>query len=120
MIEEEKLDSFNIPTYEPRVEEIKDVIREEGSFIVEEIEIVMVPWDEGRNEDGDDLFVDGNIRAEFIARHTRAVMEPLLSANFGAEVMNELFSRFQKTIVQLMEVEKLEYANLMISLTKNC
>ncbi|XP_014496833.1 theobromine synthase 2-like [Vigna radiata var. radiata] len=119
LIEEEKLESFNIPTYEPSIEEIREVIREEGSFLIEELEIAMVPWDEGRNEDGDDVFVDENIRAEFIARHTRAVMEPLLSANFGVKVMDELFIRFQKKVVQLMEEERLEYANLVISLTKN-
>ena len=118
LIEEEKLDSFNIPTYEPTMEEIRDVIREEGSFFIQESEIVMVPWDEGRKEDGDDSFDDENVRAQFIARYTRAVMEPLLSANFGAKVMNEFFIRFQKKVVQLMEVEKLEYAILVVSLTK--
>jgi len=120
LIEEEKLESFNIPTYEPTIEEIRNVIREEGSFFIQELEIAIVPWDEGRNEDGDDDFVDENIRAEFIGRHTRAVMEPLLSVNFGAKVMDELFFRFQKKVVQLMEEERLEYANLVISLTKNC
>ncbi|KAK7374339.1 hypothetical protein VNO80_07769 [Phaseolus coccineus] len=113
LIEEEKLDSFNIPTYEPTIEELRHVIGEEGSFFIQELETVIVPWDEGTNEDDDE-----NVRAQFIATYTRAVVEPLLSANFGAKVMNKFFIRFQKKIVQLMQVEKLEFANLVISLTK--
>ncbi|RDX58085.1 7-methylxanthosine synthase 1, partial [Mucuna pruriens] len=119
LIEEAKLDSFNIPTYEPTIEEIKHVIQEEESLFLQKLEIFTVPWDEGVNEYGVDSFLDGNIRAEFIAKYTRAAMEPLLSAKFDAKVINELFIRFQKKIVQLMEVEKLEYANMVISMTKN-
>jgi len=120
LVEEEKIDSFNIPTYEATMEEIRHVIREEGSFFIQESEIVIVPWDEGRNEDGDEFSVDENIRAEFIASYARAAMEPLLAAKFGTKIMNELFIRFRKKVVELMKVERLEYANLMISLTKIC
>ncbi|XP_014497400.1 7-methylxanthosine synthase 1 [Vigna radiata var. radiata] len=114
LIEEEKLESFNIPIYEAKVEEIVQVIREEGSFFIQESEIAIVPWDARKNEDGDE-----NIgAAEFITSCIRAVTEPLLAANFGTKIMNELFIRFQKKIVQLMEVERLEYANLIIYLKK--
>ncbi|RDY07384.1 Salicylate carboxymethyltransferase, partial [Mucuna pruriens] len=119
LVEEEKLDTFNIPLYEPTVEEIRHVIQEEGSFFVQRLEISIMPWDEGINESGDDSFLDGNIRAELMAKHARAIMEPLLSAKFGAQVINEVFTRYQKKIVQLREVEKLESATFVISMTKN-
>ena len=45
-------------------------------------------------------------------------MEPLLSAKFEAQVIDELFIRIQKKLVQIMKVEKFETANLMISLEK--
>ncbi|WVZ08848.1 hypothetical protein V8G54_022194 [Vigna mungo] len=121
LIEEEKMDSFNIPIYEPTVEEIIQVIGEEGSFFIQESEIAMVPWGARKSEDDDEFLIDENIgAAEFITRCIRAVTEPLLAANFGKNIMNKLFIRFQKKIVQLMEVEILEYANLIIYLTKNC
>ncbi|KAK7394705.1 hypothetical protein VNO78_15240 [Psophocarpus tetragonolobus] len=114
LIEEEKLESFNIPVYEPTVEEIRHVIREEGSFFVQELEILILPWDEGINEG-----VDGNVKAEFMGKVARAIMEPLLSAVFGAGVINEVFIRYRKKIVQLLEVEKLESSIFVISMTKN-
>ncbi|KAH1235006.1 7-methylxanthosine synthase 1 [Glycine max] len=108
LIEEEKLDSFNIPVYEPTLEEIRHAIQEEGSFVVLRLEILILPLDEGLNEGGDDSFLAGNIKAELIAKHMRAILEPLLSTKFGAEVINELFIRYEKKTMQLMEVEKLE------------
>ncbi|KRH40369.1 hypothetical protein GLYMA_09G254200v4 [Glycine max] len=120
LIEEEKMDSFNIPAYKPTVEEIRHVIEEEGSFFVQRLEILISPWYEGINiEGGDGFFVNGNVRAEYITKNIRAVMEPLLSTKFGGEVINELFIRFKKKIEQIMEVEKLEGATLVISMTKN-
>lgn len=119
LVEESKLDSFNIPTYEPTIEEVKQLIQEEESLSLQRLEIFTVPRDEGINERSDDSFLDGNERAEFIATYTRAAMEPLLSAKFEAEIINEIFIRFQKKLVQLMEVEKFETANLMISMTRN-
>uniref|UniRef100_A0A0R0IDD3 Jasmonate O-methyltransferase n=1 Tax=Glycine max TaxID=3847 RepID=A0A0R0IDD3_SOYBN len=118
LIEEEKLDSFNIPVYEPTLEEIRHAIQEEGSFVVLRLEILILPLDEGLNEGGDDSFLAGNIKAELIAKHMRAILEPLLSTKFGAEVINELFIRYEKKTMQLMEVEKLECGNLMISMIK--
>ena len=114
MIEEEKLDSFNIPVYEPTVEEIRHVIQEEGSFFLQQLEILILPWDEGLNEG-----VDANIKAQFMAKVARAIMEPLLSAKFGREVIIEVFIRYEKKLAQLMEVEKLESTTFVISMTKN-
>ncbi|XP_014496834.1 jasmonate O-methyltransferase isoform X1 [Vigna radiata var. radiata] len=115
MIEEEKLESFNIPVYEPTVEELRNVIEEEGSFLIERLEILILPWDDGMSEGSDD------IKAALMAKHVRAIMEPLMSTKFGAEVITEVFLRYQKKAVQLMEVEKekLEFATFMISMTKN-
>ena len=65
----------------------------------------------GINECGDDSFLDGKLRAEFIAKYTSAATESLLSAKFEAEIIHEIFIRFQKKVVQLMEVEKFECVN---------
>ncbi|KAL9297011.1 hypothetical protein ACSQ67_022907 [Phaseolus vulgaris] len=116
LIEEAKLESFNIAVYEPTVEEVKHVIEEEGSLFVQRFEVAISVWDEGINIEGGD---DENIRAEIISKHARAAMEPLLSQKFDAKVINELFVRFQKKIVQVMKVGKLESATFIISIRKN-
>jgi len=107
--------------YEPTVEELRHVIQEEGSFFIQRLEILILPWDEGINKGSDDSSLDGNMKAELMAKHVRAIMEPLMSTKFGAEVITEVFMRYQKKVAQLMKVEKekLEFATFMISMTKN-
>ena len=46
LIEEAKLDSFNIPTYEPTIEEIRHLIKEEESLFLQRLEVFTVPRDE--------------------------------------------------------------------------
>lgn len=120
MIEEAKLESFNIPVYEPTVEEVKHVIQEEESLFLERLEVVITAWDEGINIEGgdDDSFHGENERVEIISKQVQAAMEPLLSEKFDAEVIKELFVRFQKKIMQIMKVEKLESVTFVISITK--
>lgn len=106
--------------YEPRVEEVKDVIEEEESLFLQRLEVVIWPWEEGLNiEGGDDSFRNENMRAEIITKHARAALEPLLSEKFDAKVINEVFVRFQNKIVQIMKVGKLESAIFIMSIRKN-
>ncbi|KAJ0010580.1 hypothetical protein Pint_34738 [Pistacia integerrima] len=52
-IEEDKLDQFNLPCYAPAVEEVKQMIRAEGSFSIRKFEIFTVDWAPSANiEDG--------------------------------------------------------------------
>ncbi|XP_057746108.1 probable methyltransferase TCM_000168 [Arachis stenosperma] len=122
LIEEIKLESFNLPLYDPTIEEAKEVIEEEGSFTLQRLESVILGWDGNINEDVDDEKnkLDLNKRAQFITKYTRAATEPLLKAQFGEQVMDEFFLRFKNKIFQLMmDVEILEFPSLVISLIKN-
>ncbi|KAE9593344.1 hypothetical protein Lal_00028792 [Lupinus albus] len=113
LIEEAKLESFNMPVYNPTAEEAKAVIEEEGSFTIQRLESVILGWDENINEDE----LDENSICEFIAKTFRAITETLLKAHFGEGIMEELYLRLKNRLIQmLVKGEKLEYPNLMISL----
>ena len=119
LIEEAKLDSINMPRYGATAEEVKQVIEAEGSFILQKLETIKSRWDEGLNESGNDDFVsDTNMGADFIAKYVRATTEPLLKAQFGEGIIDELFLRFRKKVVRLLEEEKLEHANLVMFMIK--
>ncbi|KAJ1389329.1 SAM dependent carboxyl methyltransferase [Sesbania bispinosa] len=118
LVEEAKLDSFNIPLYEPTVEEVRRVIEVEGSFILQTLKTIQMGCDADIQEDVDNYVLNSKMRGEFISKSIRAVFEPLLSVEFGKDMMDELFSRFSKKVSQLMELETLEYTNVVISLTK--
>nr|XP_025642363.1 7-methylxanthosine synthase 1-like isoform X3 [Arachis hypogaea] len=119
LIEETKLESFNLPLYDPTIEEAKEVIEEEGCFTLQRLESVIMGWDGNINEGVDDKNkLDLNMRAEFITKQQRAALEPLLKAQFGENVMDELFVRFKNKVVELMEEKILEFPTLIISLIK--
>lgn len=119
MVEEAKVDFFDVPLYGPTTEEVKQVIEEEGSFTLQTLKPFKVAWDANLPEDVDDSVVDSNMRGEFIAKFVRAALEPLLEAQFGKGIMDELFSRYAVKMAQLVGLETLEFTNLAMSMTKN-
>ncbi|KAL4187773.1 hypothetical protein AMTRI_Chr09g20750 [Amborella trichopoda] len=85
-IEEEKLDSFNLPYYGPSAEEVEEEVKREGSFTISRFEKLRItPWEASQN--GKDL-----------ALMLRAVAEPLIKHQFGEEVMDMLFEEYAELI----------------------
>ncbi|CAJ2672267.1 unnamed protein product [Trifolium pratense] len=119
LVEEEKLDLFDFPAYHPNVQEVRQLIEEEGSFTLQNIKTLKMAWDANLEKDNVDYVVDSKMRGEFIAKYHRAVYEPLLIAGFGENIMDELFSRFAKMIAQLIEIETLEFTNIVLFVTKD-
>ncbi|CAH9127320.1 unnamed protein product [Cuscuta epithymum] len=122
IIEMSKLESLRLPAYYPPAKEILEMIEEEGSFKIESLESLRLCWDGSNlNEDGtdNDLYslVDVRKRGVFLTRYIRSVFEPLLKAQLGEGLMDELFLRFQNKVVQFMD--RLEYPILVLSLFAN-
>ncbi|KAK7409814.1 hypothetical protein VNO78_00151 [Psophocarpus tetragonolobus] len=120
LIEETKLESVNMPRYGPTAKEVKELIEAEGSFTLQKMETFKSRWDEGLKEnDNDDLLLDTNVRANFIAKYVRATTEPFLTAQFGGGIIDELFFRFRNKVAELLEEVILEHAYLVMFMTKN-
>ncbi|OVA08749.1 SAM dependent carboxyl methyltransferase [Macleaya cordata] len=115
LIEEEKLNSFNLPHYMPSPSEIKSVIQSEGSFIVNRLETFEVNWD---GEDAEDTAID-KFRSSYNATNCiRAVSESLLVSHFGEEIIDELFRRYMQIVADRVSREESKYINIVISMTK--
>lgn len=117
LIEEEKSEQFSVPNYFATAKEVREIIKEEGSFNVERLESIKLRWDgSDLDEEGGKNFKNENERAEFITRNKRSVFEPILKGHFGEGIMDEVFLRFKNKVVQFFP--KLDYPILVISLTK--
>ncbi|GLT86200.1 hypothetical protein SLE2022_043560 [Rubroshorea leprosula] len=116
LIEEAKLDSFNLPYYAATAEEVREVIEAEGSFSIKKFEAFNLDWDSYIKK------VDSSLgkqeRAAIIATDIRAVGEPILASKFGESIMDDLFQRFKDDVLDYMEAHGCQYINLVISLTK--
>jgi hypothetical protein len=119
LVEEAKLELFDLPVYYPTIKEVRQVIKAEGSFTLQTLKTFKIGWDANLQQDIDDYVLDSKMRGEVITKHHRAIFEPLLIAEFGENIVDEFFSRFEKLVTQLLDFEKLEYTNIVLFMTKD-
>ncbi|TQE09971.1 hypothetical protein C1H46_004393 [Malus baccata] len=103
LIEEEKLDTFNMPLYFPTTKEAEDVIEAEGFFTLQSLEVFKNDWDSYIKHA--DSGLDKKARAAVLATEIRAVVEPILATQFGEVAMDDLFRRFEEDVLDHMEME---------------
>ncbi|XP_021801462.1 probable caffeine synthase 2, partial [Prunus avium] len=112
LIEEEKLDTFNMPYYAPTTKEIEEVIEAEGSFTLQNLQVFKNDLDSYINQANSGL--DKKTRAAKFAIHIRALAEPILASQFGEAPMDDLFRRFEADVLDHMERENCQFINLVL------
>ncbi|KAG5588437.1 hypothetical protein H5410_048871 [Solanum commersonii] len=110
LIEEEKVDSFDVPNYTPSPGEVKYIVEKEGSFTINRLETTRVHWNNASNESN-----NGGYK---MTRCMRAVAEPLLISQFGPKLMDLVFQKYEEIISDCMSKEKTEFVSVTVSLTK--
>ncbi|XP_074314757.1 putative jasmonic acid carboxyl methyltransferase 1 [Silene latifolia] len=111
VIEQEKLDKFNMPFYAPTVEEVRKLVEAEGSFALNKLETFTIDW-------SIDTSQNLETRAKFVAKTIRAVTEPSLETTFSPAVMDDLFLLFEIRVKERIARKKGEYLNIVLSVTK--
>ncbi|KAF3945121.1 hypothetical protein CMV_028462 [Castanea mollissima] len=116
LIEEDKVNSFNIPKYTPSPSELNFEVLKGGDFSIERLEVFEVNWNiyDGEFNPSNGFSNDGY----GVAKYVRAVVEPLLVTHFGDAIIDELFHRYGKIIDDRISKEKTQFTNLTISVTK--
>nr|UMB49612.1 salicylic acid methyltransferase [Morella cerifera] len=107
LIEEEKMDSFNIPQYTPSPSELRLEVLKEGSFFIARLEVSEVNWT--------DALCDGGYN---VAQCMRAVAEPLLVSHFGDAIVEEVFRRYREILSDRISKENTQFINVTISMAK--
>ncbi|KAI4357709.1 hypothetical protein L6164_001642 [Bauhinia variegata] len=89
LVSEEKVDSFNLPIYYSPVKNVMAILeRNEYCFRIEQVKILNVF----------DAFTFPNIQA--VVSGLRATVEGFLERQFGGGIIDELFRRFTKKVVE--------------------
>ncbi|KAL9240156.1 hypothetical protein vseg_014406 [Gypsophila vaccaria] len=121
LIESEKLDSFEIPFYPPTEEEVKSIIKSEGSFQVHRIQNFTVDWDvPTKNDEKSDDYkeMDVYVRAKFAAGPIKSGSQCMITSHFGDHIIEDLYSRVTNIIAKKLSCGKLETFHHAISLIK--
>ncbi|KAK1386991.1 Salicylic acid methyl transferase [Heracleum sosnowskyi] len=112
---EEDINSFNLPIYTPWTNELEEIIESESSFSLDRFETFEVNWD---TRDDNEILKSEDSSGKFIAKTMRAVFEPLLTSHFGNAFMDKLFEKYAMHVNEHLLIEKTNYFNIVISLTR--
>ncbi|KAL7083456.1 hypothetical protein ACP275_14G163700 [Erythranthe tilingii] len=115
VIKEADLHSFNLPVYPPTKEEVEEIVRSEGSFNLDKLEEFVLPWDVHTGSANLDRYGWG----KFVTNFIRAFSEPTLAAHFGSSIMDDVYRRYEKKMVEAgpKEIPR-PFPNMLVSLTK--
>ncbi|KAL6007163.1 hypothetical protein ACLOJK_032659 [Asimina triloba] len=114
LIEEEKVDSFNLPLYTPSPQELKELVRKEGSFTIHQLLVSQVKWD----VEDEDSTCDRLARGQKVGQCVRAVVESLVVTHFGDSIVEDLFTRYGVIVSKQLDEEEAKITNLSISLER--
>lgn len=115
LVEEEKVDSFNAPYYAPCAEELNLEIQKQGSFIMDQLEAFEIDWDHDADQENDQTVASSGKR---VAKTIRAVVESMIEAHFGNEIMDDLFRRYAELVSSHLSKSRTKYINLVTSLVR--
>ncbi|VFQ64682.1 unnamed protein product [Cuscuta campestris] len=114
LIEEEKLNTFNIPYYTPSPREVKHIVENEGSFSINSLEVAYVHWDPSEFVDENKLEEEGyNVFKCF-----RAVSEPLVLTHFGEGVIEKIEHQCRKKVLESFFKGNIRLYNVVVIVTK--
>ncbi|CAK9135740.1 IpCS2 [Ilex paraguariensis] len=95
LVDEEKLDSFNVPYYTPLKEEVQDIVDKEGSFAVEHIETFTLDLVDKQES-------DTRAKGEQLAKNIRCYTESIISYQFGKEITEKVYHKLTQIVVKDM------------------
>lgn len=119
MIEESRFDNFKLAYATPRIQQVRNLIKSEGSFSIKRLKEMELNWDANIEDGNNKLVFDKWDRAKYVANYIRAITEPMLKGHFGDVIdIDDLFDRYSLKVVDCLDkgIGVLRY--VIISLVK--
>ncbi|KAL1217037.1 Salicylate/benzoate carboxyl methyltransferase [Cardamine amara subsp. amara] len=114
-----KVDSFNMPFYDPSKEEVMETIGNEGSFEINDLEIH--GFDLGQSKHDEDYKLHSQrskAGQKEAASCIRAVSESIIVAHFGVDIIDALFNKFAYHVSQHTSCTDKTTVTLVVSLIR--
>nr|AEV40994.1 putative jasmonate O-methyltransferase [Oryza minuta] len=109
----EMMDSFNVPVYDPTLEELREAVDVDGSFQINRLELVItspLAVDDPK---------DRRAVGRTVANYVRSLLGPLVDAHVGRAVADEIFVRMRRRAEALAEelVDEMRFPHIVCSLS---
>ncbi|GKB58398.1 benzoate carboxyl methyltransferase [Tanacetum coccineum] len=114
LVRESYINSFNIPNYFPCEDEVVKIIKNEGSFSLDKLDVFEVNWDpmDTDYENTKDSNEPGHNHGKNTANLIRAVSESLLISHFGSSILEMLFKKYEKHVTSHLAKTKTRFYNV--------
>ncbi|GMI86240.1 hypothetical protein like AT5G66430 [Hibiscus trionum] len=119
LVQESDVDSFNLPWYNPCKEEVREIIKKEGSFNLNKMEVFEVNWDFEDNDYNKNYVFEKNKSGQNFAKIIRAATESMLNNHFGEIIINDLFTRYALHVGEHLSRERTKYTIIVVLMTMN-
>ncbi|GMI79505.1 hypothetical protein like AT5G66430 [Hibiscus trionum] len=117
LMHESDVDSFNVPYYFPCEEEVMEIIENEGSFVLDKIEIFEVNWDFEDNEYNENFVFEKSRSGYNVANCLRAITESMIADHFGKTIIDNLFAKYAYYVGEHLSSEKTKYVSIVLVMT---
>ncbi|KAG6487261.1 probable methyltransferase TCM_000336 [Zingiber officinale] len=109
MIDEEKVNEYDVPFYAPSRKEIESEVLRDGSFTIESMENYELKTSTG----------DPKEDARITSMAIRAIQESMISHHFGEEILDSLFQIYNGLLGEVMVKEEITSSHLLVVLKKS-
>ncbi|KAJ6800259.1 salicylate carboxymethyltransferase-like [Iris pallida] len=108
LVEEEQVDSFNLPLYTPSMQELEDQVYREGSFTINYM------------KQDSQSFTTENPDPKMFSKSCRAATESLICHHFGEKIIEPLFETHTQVIHEKLEArEYIDLCQIVLVLCKS-
>ncbi|XP_047061596.1 probable methyltransferase TCM_000336 [Lolium rigidum] len=109
LVEQDKVDAYNVPFYAPSLEEIEVEVRLEGSFSLDYVQTYEINL-----SSSGDAKEDGRT----VSMAIRAIQESMLSHHFGPHIVDALFHKYTELVTESMEREEVKSVQIGVVLSR--
>ncbi|KAM3331828.1 hypothetical protein ACQJBY_027616 [Aegilops geniculata] len=109
LVEQDKVDAYNVPFYAPSLQEIEVEVRLEGSFSLDYVQTYEINL-----SSSGDAKEDGRT----VSMAIRAIQESMLSHHFGPDIVDALFHKYTQLVTESMEREEVKSVQIGVVLTR--
>ncbi|XP_071704349.1 S-adenosyl-L-methionine:benzoic acid/salicylic acid carboxyl methyltransferase 3-like [Rutidosis leptorrhynchoides] len=125
LVDEEKLDTFNLPLYTASPTEIMNLVEIEGSFKIDHLEIFDVNWEAWKTKKPEyDVLkrkeTEDQSVGDAVVKSIRAGVESLVANHFGEGIIDDVFMRYARNFTdRYPKMENEVLVSITVSLIKN-
>ncbi|PON99598.1 SAM dependent carboxyl methyltransferase [Trema orientale] len=106
LVEEEKIDSYDVHFYAPSKDEIEEEVKREGSFKLDRLEMFEIERNSNKSHGAS------------VAMAVRAIQESMISQHFGEGILDSLFDIYGTLIDEEMAKEEIKPITSVVVLRK--